>query len=54
MYIIIDSLETKQYQNVNVSNKEDQKIDITHFPKGIYIVKITGNNFSASKTITKE
>jgi PKD repeat protein len=41
-------------QNVNVSNKEEQNIDITHLPKGIYIVKITGNNFSASKTITKE
>jgi hypothetical protein len=41
-------------QNMNVSNKEDQKIDITHLPKGIYVVKITGNNFSASKTITKE
>ena len=41
-------------QNVNLSSKEDQKIDITHLPKGIYIIKITGNNFSASKTITKE
>ena len=41
-------------QNVSVSNKDDQKIDVTHLPKGIYIVKITGNNFSASKTITKE
>ena len=41
-------------QNVNVSNKDDQKIDITHLPKGIYVVKITGNNFTASKTISKE
>lgn len=41
-------------QKVSVSNKEEQSIDITHLPKGIYFVKITGNNFSVSKTITKE
>jgi len=41
-------------QKVSISNKEEQSLDITHLPKGIYFVKITGNQFSVSKTITKE
>jgi hypothetical protein len=41
-------------QNIVTTNNDEQSIDIAHLPKGIYIVKITGANFSASKTITKE
>ncbi len=40
--------------NIVTTNNDEQSIDIAHLPKGIYIVKITGANFSASKTITKE
>jgi hypothetical protein len=41
-------------QNISSTNNEAQSIDISHLPKGIYVVKITGDNFSVCKTITKE
>ncbi len=41
-------------KNVNLTQSDEQTIDISSLPKGIYVIKILGNDFSSSKLITKE
>ena len=41
-------------KNINLTQSDEQTIDVSSLPKGIYIVKISGNDFTSSKLITKE